>query len=52
MDYIVIWGVFWLVIFFFKIEKKVKRGEGEGEEKVVKNIWVSKDDLWYKVFIE
>lgn len=52
MDHIVIWGVFWPVIFFLKIEKKVKRGEGEGEEKVVKNIWVSKDDLWYKVFTE
>lgn len=41
--------------FFLKIEKKVKRGRGgEGEEKVVKNIWVtgSKDDLWYKVFTE
>lgn len=37
MDHIVIWGVFWSVIFYFsRKKKKVKRGRGEGEEKVVK----------------
>lgn len=44
--------MFWSVIFFFQDRKKKLKGGGEGEEKVVKNFWVSKDDLWYKVFTE
>lgn len=51
MDYIVIWGSDLVSYFFFKIEKKLKGGGGGGRVFGF-GLRVSKDDLWYKVFIE